>query len=196
MMPARHQGLLRLFIACALPLLALQSAAAADWQLEKVVELSRHGIRPPTAGNREAIEAATGRPWTEWTTHDGELTGHGYAAVVNKGRAEGQHYRQLGLLQAGCPTAESIYVRASPLQRTRATAQALVDGAFPGCGVAIHYVERDARSPRFRPTSPPPRNRPRPPAGGGEREGRGSGAASAGAGTDHPAIETGGLSGR
>ncbi len=34
MMPARHQGLLRLFIACALPLLALQSAAAADWQLE------------------------------------------------------------------------------------------------------------------------------------------------------------------
>ncbi len=76
MMPARHQGLLRLFIACALPLLALQSAAAADWQLEKVVELSRHGIRPPTAGNREAIEAATGRPWTEWTTHDGELTGH------------------------------------------------------------------------------------------------------------------------
>ncbi len=144
MMPARHQGLLRLFIACALPLLALQSAAAADWQLEKVVELSRHGIRPPTAGNREAIEAATGRPWTEWTTHDGELTGHGYAAVVNKGREEGQHYRQLGLLQAGCPTAESIYVRASPLQRTRATAQALVDGAFPGCGVAIHYVSGDA----------------------------------------------------
>lgn len=143
-MPARHQGLLRLFIACALPLLALQSAAAADWQLEKVVELSRHGIRPPTAGNREAIEAATGRPWTEWTTHDGELTGHGYAAVVNKGREEGQHYRQLGLLQAGCPTAESIYVRASPLQRTRATAQALVDGAFPGCGVAIHYVSGDA----------------------------------------------------
>ncbi|MCS5873994.1 hypothetical protein LN650_23480 [Klebsiella pneumoniae subsp. pneumoniae] len=47
-------------------------------------------------------------------------------------------------LQAGCPTAESIYVRASPLQRTRATAQALVDGAFPGCSVAIHYVSGDA----------------------------------------------------
>ncbi len=51
MMPARHQGLLRLFIACALPLLALQSAAAADWQLEKVVELSRHGI--PSADGRQ-----------------------------------------------------------------------------------------------------------------------------------------------
>lgn len=65
MMPARHQGLLRLFIACALPLLAMQSAVAANWQLEKVVELSRHGIRPPTPGNREAIEAATQRPWIE-----------------------------------------------------------------------------------------------------------------------------------
>ncbi|HBV9944715.1 TPA: histidine-type phosphatase [Klebsiella aerogenes] len=144
MMPARHQGLLRLFIVCALPLLAMQSAVAANWQLEKVVELSRHGIRPPTPGNREAIEAATLRPWTEWTTLDGELTGHGYAAVANKGRAEGQHYRQLGLLQGQCPSAEDIYVRASPLQRTRATAQALVDGAFPGCGVAIHYVSGDA----------------------------------------------------
>ncbi len=59
-------------------------------------------------------------------------------------RAEGQHYRQLGLLQGQCPSAEDIYVRASPLQRTRATAQALVDGAFPGCGVAIHYVSGDA----------------------------------------------------
>lgn len=162
MMPARHQGLLRLFIACALPLLALQSAAAADWQLEKVVELSRHGIRPPTAGNREAIEAATGRPWTEWTTHDGELTGHGYAAVVNKGREEGQHYRQLGLLQAGCPTAESIYVRASPLQRTRATAQALVDGAFPAvASLSITSAGMPIRC--FRPTSSPPR-KPTPPA--------------------------------
>ncbi len=195
MMPARHQGLLRLFIACALPLLALQSAAAADWQLEKVVELSRHGIRPPTAGNREAIEAATGRPWTEWTTHDGELTGHGYAAVVNKGRAEGQHYRQLGLLQAGCPTAESIYVRASPLQRTRATAQALVDGASPAAA-SLSIMSAGMRSPVSDRQVRRHANRPRPPAGGGEREGRGSGAASAGAGTDHPAIETGGLSGR
>lgn len=162
MMPARHQGLLRLFIACALPLLALQSAAAADWQLEKVVELSRHGIRPPTAGNREAIEAATGRPWTEWTTHDGELTGHGYAAVVNKGRAEGQHYRQLGLLQAGCPTAESIYVRASPLQRTRATARRWWMAPSPAAA-SLSIMSAGMPIPCFRPTSSPPRNRPRPP---------------------------------
>lgn len=114
MMPVRHQVLLRLLLACALPLLTAPGHAAAQFTLEKVVELSRHGIRPPTEGNREAIEAATQRPWTQWTTHDGELTGHGYAAVVNKGRDEGARYRQLGLLAAGCPASGEIYVRASP----------------------------------------------------------------------------------
>ncbi|MGK3142744.1 histidine-type phosphatase [Pantoea sp. C2G6] len=116
---------------------------AADYQLEKVVELSRHGVRPPTPANRKEIEAASQRPWTQWSTADGELTGHGYSAVVNKGRWQGDHYRQLGLLRAGCPDAEQVYVRASPRQRTRATAQALVDGAFPGCGVPVHYVAGD-----------------------------------------------------
>ncbi|QGY31224.1 histidine-type phosphatase [Pantoea cypripedii] len=133
-----------LLLVCALWLLIGSSQAADHYQLEKVVELSRHGVRPPTPGNRKEIEAATGRPWTNWVTADGELTGHGYAAVVNKGRWEGEHYRQLGLLPLGCPTGDDIYVRASPMQRTRATAQALVDGAFPGCGVAIHHVDGDS----------------------------------------------------
>jgi 4-phytase / acid phosphatase len=133
-----------LLLASALWLLIGSSQAADHYQLEKVVELSRHGVRPPTPGNRKEIEAATGRPWTNWVTADGELTGHGYAAVVNKGRWEGEHYRQLGLLAPGCPTGDDIYVRASPKQRTRATAQALVDGAFPGCGVAIHHVDGDS----------------------------------------------------
>lgn len=143
MMRRRHQAAARLFIASALWLSATQAHADDRYQLEKVVELSRHGIRPPTPGNRKDIEAATHRNWTTWSTRDGELTGHGYAAVVNKGRWEGEHYRELGLLTSGCPQPQEIYVRASPLQRTRATAQALVDGAFPGCGVAIHRVEGD-----------------------------------------------------
>ncbi len=130
----------RSLLASLLALLALSAQAKEDYQLEKVVEISRHGVRPPTPGNRREIEAASERAWTTWSTADGELTGHGYAAAVNKGRWQGEHYRQLGLLDAGCPNAEQIYVRASPLQRTRATAQALVDGAFPGCGVMIHQV--------------------------------------------------------
>lgn len=124
--------------------LAIPATQAAEYQLEKVVELSRHGVRPPTPGNRKEIEAASQQPWTQWSTADGELTGHGYSAVVNKGRWEGDHYRQLGLLKAGCPDATQVYVRASPLQRTRATGAALTDGAFPGCGVPVHSVAGDA----------------------------------------------------
>ncbi|WP_312240294.1 histidine-type phosphatase [Pantoea sp.] len=136
-----------LFALTALLALWLNGSFAADatddWQLEKVVEISRHGVRPPTPGQRKEIEAATQRAWPRWSTADGELTGHGYSAVVNKGRAEGDRYRQLGLFPAGCPDAQAVYVRASPLQRTRATAQALMDGAFPGCGVKIHHVDGD-----------------------------------------------------
>lgn len=127
---------------CSLWLLS-PASQAADYQLEKVVELSRHGVRPPTPGNRKEIEAASQQPWTQWNTADGELTGHGYSAVVNKGRWQGEHYRQLGLIDAGCPDAAQVYVRASPLQRTRATGAALTDGAFPGCGVVVHHVAGD-----------------------------------------------------
>lgn len=134
--------------ACALVLCTTQAAAQPDYQLEKVVELSRHGVRPPTPGNRKEIEAATQRPWPVWSTRDGELTGHGYAALVNKGRWEGERYRQLGLLPTRCPPPQAVYVRASPLQRTLASAEALMDGAFPGCGVTVHRVASD-KDPLF-----------------------------------------------
>ncbi|WBF46322.1 histidine-type phosphatase [Serratia rubidaea] len=117
--------------------------AASSWTLEKVVEVSRHGVRPPTAGNRSAMEAGSGRAWPVWYNRDGELTGHGYAAALLKGQAEAENWRQHGLLPAGCPAPGDLYVWASPLQRTRATARALTDGAFPGCGVAIHGLKGD-----------------------------------------------------
>lgn len=195
MMPARHQGLLRLFIACALPLLALQSAAAADWQLEKVVELSRHGIRPPTAGNREAIEAATGRPWTEWTTHDGSSPAMAMPPWSTKG------------VRKASITASSACCRPDARRRSRYTcAPARCSGrerpprrwwmAPSPAAASLSIMSAGCRSPVSDRQVRRHANRPRPPAGGGEREGRGSGAASAGAGADHPAIETGGLSGR
>src|SRR5476651_2769065 len=130
----------RLWLTLGLITFAANSQAADRYLLEKVVEISRHGVRPPTADNRQSMQNATGREWPVWTTRDGELTGHGYAAAELKGRYEADYYRQRGLLSAGCPGAGAVYVWASPLQRTRATAQALLDGAFPGCGMAAHYV--------------------------------------------------------
>lgn len=130
---------LRFSLATLFSSLSLMAQAAPHYVLEKVVEVSRHGVRPPTADNRKEMETGSGRPWVSWLTADGQLTGHGYSAAWLKGQYEGNQYRQLGLLGAGCPTAKDIFVWASPLQRTRATAEALTDGAFPGCGITIHH---------------------------------------------------------
>lgn len=143
-----QKGWSRLLFAVVLGAASCASQAESHYVLEKVVEVSRHGVRPPTPGNRQAMQDGTDRAWPQWTTRDGELTGHGYAAAVLKGRYEAEYYRRQGLLERGCPAPGAVYVWASPLQRTRATAQALMDGAFPGCGVAIHAVS-DKQDPLF-----------------------------------------------
>ena len=112
--------------------------AEPHYTLEKVVEISRHGVRPPSPDNRRAIETGSARPWAGWSTRDGELTGHGYTAAWLKGRYESQRYRQLGLIGTACPDDGEFYLRASPLQRTKMTAQALAEAAFPGCGIIVH----------------------------------------------------------
>ncbi len=80
-------------------------------------------------------------------------------------------------------------MRASPLQRTRATAQALVDGAFPGCGVMIHHVSGDAdplfQTDKFAATQTDPARQ----LAEVKKTVRRSGAASAGAGSGNSAAE-------
>ncbi|MBV4366013.1 histidine-type phosphatase [Erwinia phyllosphaerae] len=117
--------------------------AETQYVLEKVVEVSRHGVRPPSPDNRSAIEAGSARRWASWQTTDGYLTGHGYTAAWLKGRFERDGYLKAGLLRTGCPAKGDFYVRASPMQRTRATAQAIAEAAFPGCGVVVHSEEKD-----------------------------------------------------
>ncbi|WLS78042.1 histidine-type phosphatase [Erwinia pyri] len=126
-----------------LPLSFSHSAQPPDYKLEKVVEISRHGVRPPTAGDRKLMEAGSQRAWPRWLTEDGHLTGHGYTAAWLKARYESQRYRQLGLLPAGCPGPQDVYLRASTLQRTQATAEAWSAAAFPGCGVPVHALSHE-----------------------------------------------------
>jgi 4-phytase/acid phosphatase len=112
----------------------------ADYVLEKVVEVSRHGVRPPSPDNRRAIENGSARRWPDWLTADGNLTGHGYTAAWLKGRYESSYYREAGLLGESCPKERDFHLIASPMQRTRATAQVLAEAAFPGCDIAAHVM--------------------------------------------------------
>ncbi|MDY7534677.1 histidine-type phosphatase [Pseudomonas sp. Bout1] len=120
---------------------SVQAAPADGFVLDKVVQVSRHGVRPPTDSAK--LAKVTGRELPKWSVPDGHLTGHGYAAAVEMGRYRGQVLRAAGLLPNGCPAPGEVFVRASPLQRTQATATALLDGLFPGCGLQPSVVQGD-----------------------------------------------------
>lgn len=51
-----------------------------------------------------------------------------------------------------CPPADSVYAYANSLQRTVATAQYFITGAFPGCDVPVHHQpEMGTMDPTFNP---------------------------------------------
>lgn len=122
------------------PAAVAQTPTSDGYVLDKVVQVSRHGVRPPTASNEKLLTKVTERHWPVWLVPFGNLTGHGYTGAVEMGRYRGDVLRSAGLLTKGCPDAKQILAHASPMQRTKATAQALLDGLFPGCGFQPTYV--------------------------------------------------------
>ena len=128
------------------PAVFAQTPTSDGYVLDKVVQVSRHGVRPPTQSNEKLLTTVTQRKWPTWLVPFGNLTGHGYTGAVEMGRYRGEVLRNAGLIVKGCPDASQLLVHASPLQRTKATAQALLDGMFPGCGLQPTYVtgEQDA----------------------------------------------------
>lgn len=106
-------------------------------QLEQVILLSRHNLRAPVVTSG-ALANATPERWPSWDVGAGELTTKGGVLEVYMGRYMGQWLRQAQLLPAsGCPQLADFHAHANSLQRTQATAQFFVAGAFPGCHVAV-----------------------------------------------------------
>lgn len=113
------------------------TATAADEQLQQVVLLSRHNLRAPVVASG-ALANATPETWPRWDVGAGELTTKGGVLELYVGRYMGQWLRQAQLLPAtGCPQPGDFHAHANSLQRTQATAEFFVAGAFPGCHVAI-----------------------------------------------------------
>lgn len=113
------------------------TATAADEQLQQVVLLSRHNLRAPVVASG-ALANATPETWPRWDVDAGELTTKGGVLEVYVGRYMGQWLRHAQLLPAtGCPQPGDFHAHANSLQRTQATAEFFVAGAFPGCHVAI-----------------------------------------------------------
>ena len=106
-------------------------------QLEQVILLSRHNLRAPVVASG-ALANATPEAWPRWEVAPGELTTKGGVLEVYMGRYIAQWLRQAQLLPvSGCPQEDDFHAYANSLQRTQATAQFFVAGAFPGCHVAV-----------------------------------------------------------
>nr|WP_075181149.1 bifunctional glucose-1-phosphatase/inositol phosphatase [Pantoea sp. 1.19] len=147
------------FTVCALSLLTLLPAggiawaAPADYQLEQVLLFSRHNLRAPLATNGSVLEQATRKPWPQWQVAGGELTTKGGILEVYMGNYTRAWLAQQGLIKAdACPDAHRVFAYANSLQRTVATAQYFVTGAFPGCDIAVtHQDAMGTMDPIFNP---------------------------------------------
>ena len=128
-------------------------AADDDYQLEQVLMMSRHNLRAPLADNGSVLAQSTKKAWPKWDVPGGQLTTKGGVLEVYMGRYTREWLAQQGLIGDGeCPGSDDVYAYANSLQRTVATAQFFITGAFPGCDIQVsHQDEMGAMDPVFNP---------------------------------------------
>ena len=144
-----------LFAALALAVL-IPEPASAQYTLERVVLVSRHGVRSPTNTSPPLAEVAPKQTWPTWlVASPGDLTPRGEGLATLMGEYYRQQFAPLGLQSVnGCPGQNEVYVWADVAQRTRHTGNGLLAGAFPGCGLyAQHLHPTNQIDPLFHPVS-------------------------------------------
>ena len=125
--------------------------AHAEFTLEKVVLLSRHGVRSPTTPHPPLSDIAR-RAWPSWPVGAAQLTPRGEKLAALMGGYYRKHYGARGLLAADpCPKPGTVFVYADVDQRTRLTGTGLLAGMFPGCDLKISTREGDDPDPLFHP---------------------------------------------
>jgi glucose-1-phosphatase len=127
--------------------------APEGYQLDQVLIMSRHNLRAPLANNGSVLEQSTPSKWPEWDVPGGQLTTKGGVLEVYMGHYMREWLADEGMVTAGeCPPASNVYAYANSLQRTVATAQFFITGAFPGCDVPVHHQEQmGTMDPTFNP---------------------------------------------
>lgn len=127
--------------------------APEGYQLQQVLMMSRHNLRAPLANNGSVLEQSTPNKWPEWDVPGGQLTTKGGILEVYMGHYMREWLATEGMVKSGeCPASDTVYAYANSLQRTVATAQFFITGAFPGCDVPVHHQEKmGTMDPTFNP---------------------------------------------
>jgi 4-phytase/acid phosphatase len=141
------------FLRAALAAFVLLSTGSA-WagepgeRLEKVVILSRHGVRAAMS-SPERLEETSARPWPRFSVPPGHLTARGEALASLMGGYFHERYVAEGLLGPG--DCGATYYWANVTQRTIATAKAVARTLSPGCAVVVGTVGEGRVDPMFEP---------------------------------------------
>lgn len=123
-------------------------------QVERVVMLMRHGIRPPTRPEVTPVGVAA-EAWPSWDVPLGHLTQHGYDAILRLGAFERAHYGDALFAGETCPGADEVFFHADSDQRTIRTAEALATSMFPGCTVNVEHLALGELDVLYSPTDEP-----------------------------------------
>jgi len=105
----------------------LPDGAAAELKLERVVLVSRHGVRAPT--NSEALTHFTRKPWPNWPVGDACLTPRGKMLASLMGAFYAREFSKHRLF-ARPPKESEVFILADLEQRTQETAAGLREGIF------------------------------------------------------------------
>ena len=117
-----------------------KSTQNEDYELEKVLIFSRHGLRSPVEKDPQEMAKYSPYAWAKWDVPSGYLTAKGTVLETYFGQYLGQWLADKGLLTTErCESGEGIFAYANAVQRTVATGQAIVAGAFAGCNVQLQH---------------------------------------------------------
>lgn len=131
-------------------LLAILDLSSSEqiYSLKQVLILSRHNVRTPLS---ETLAQMTPKSWPNWKEKSGFLTQKGALLEGFMGSFFAAWLNKKGLLPSRCPGENDIYVYANVKQRTKASAKAFINKAFPGCNVTIHHSDSYEIDPIFNP---------------------------------------------
>lgn len=118
----------------------LNDLSLDEYELDKVLIFSRHGLRSPVEKDPKEMEKYSPYSWAKWDVPSGYLTGKGTILETYFGQYIGQWLAQQALLTTErCATGKEIWAYANSVQRTVATGQAIIAGAFSGCSVNLQH---------------------------------------------------------
>lgn len=128
----------------------IASTAADTPILERVVMVSRHGIRSPTR-RVEVLESLTKHGWPTWPVAPGEMTEHGARNLALMADFLRTTYRDRTLLpRDGCPLKGAVEVWSDVADhRTRQSGDIWAERLAPGCGFFARHAPDGSVDPLF-----------------------------------------------